>query len=561
MAAAKRRRHNRRARLHRQGQRPGALRGRHPGARPRPGCSRRSVTSRGPGTRPSSTPRSTPADETTKRRRTRSTRTLGPRVETGFLEDIWNAPIEDVYAYTGTRRAAGARRGRRPVRERGAGRDRRASRHVLQAIQELNARAGAHGVGRLDMVEDRLVGIKSREVYEAPGRSRCSPRTRSWRSVTVERDLARVQARSPQRWSELVYDGLWFSPLKEALDSFVAASQELRHRRGADDPARRPSAGPAVDARALRLRPGHLRRGRHLRPEPREASCSLGLPSKIAASRAGRCDRSGRDASTPPPAPAPRTWAACGVAGSPPGRRTRWPRCRSPRTSTGGWRPTTCVARWHTPACCTAPGCSPTRSSPACSALAKLDADVDSGAFGPLDDEDVHSALERGLVERTGAELGEAARRPVAQRPGGHALPDVAARRRPPGRLGDLRRRRRAARPGRGAPGRADARAHAPAARPAGAARPPPRRARPRAPARRRPAARLGPAQRGVAVRVGSSGRLVAGAGPGGGRRPSWASRSRPPTPSTAPRPATSPQRPRSCSRWRPSTSPGSPRR
>jgi argininosuccinate synthase len=93
-------------------------------------------------------------------------------VETGFLEDIWNAPIEDVYSYTATRRCRASRTrssspstGRPGAPSTGAG-------EPLAAVLELNARAGAQGVGRLDLVEDRLVGIKSREVYEARERSR-----------------------------------------------------------------------------------------------------------------------------------------------------------------------------------------------------------------------------------------------------------------------------------------------------------------------------------------------------------------------------------------------------
>ncbi len=146
----------------------------------------------------------------------------GRAVETGFLEDIWNGPIEDVYDYTqnpATSRepdevvitfAEGA-----PVAIDG--------RHVtmLQAIQELNARAGAHGVGRLDLVEDRLVGIKSREIYEAPGAIALITAHQELMNVTVERDLARFTRGVEQRWAELVYDGLWFSPLKRALDGFV----------------------------------------------------------------------------------------------------------------------------------------------------------------------------------------------------------------------------------------------------------------------------------------------------------------------------------------------------
>jgi argininosuccinate synthase len=97
---------------------------------------------------------------------------------------------------------------------------------VLEAIQQLNRRAGAHGVGRLDMVEDRLVGIKSREIYEAPGALALITAHQELENVTTERDLARFKRQVEQRWGELVYDGLWFSPLKDALDTFIAKSQE-----------------------------------------------------------------------------------------------------------------------------------------------------------------------------------------------------------------------------------------------------------------------------------------------------------------------------------------------
>src|SRR6185312_9924571 len=87
-------------------------------------------------------------------------------------------------------------------------------------------RAGDAGVGRLDMVEDRLVGIKSREVYEAPGAIVLITAHQELENVTVERELARFKRTVDQRWGELVYDGLWFSPLKYALDSFLAETQE-----------------------------------------------------------------------------------------------------------------------------------------------------------------------------------------------------------------------------------------------------------------------------------------------------------------------------------------------
>jgi argininosuccinate synthase len=153
----------------------------------------------------------------------------GRAVETGFLEDPWNGPIEDLYSYTSD-----------PSKPRDA--DEVIVTFVdgaptaidgkpvtmLQAIEQLNQRAGAHGVGRLDMVEDRLVGIKSREVYEAPGAIALITAHRELEALTLERDLARFKRQVEQRWSELVYDGLWFSPLKHSLDAFIdSASRNI----------------------------------------------------------------------------------------------------------------------------------------------------------------------------------------------------------------------------------------------------------------------------------------------------------------------------------------------
>jgi argininosuccinate synthase len=152
----------------------------------------------------------------------------GRAVETGFLEDIWNAPTEAVYSYTQdpavvrdgdeviitfTQGAPTAIDGK-PVT-------------MLQAIVELNHRAGAQGVGRLDMVEDRLIGIKSREVYEAPGALALITAHQELENVCIERDLARFKRTSEQRWGELVYDGLWFSPLREALDNVFSFANEF----------------------------------------------------------------------------------------------------------------------------------------------------------------------------------------------------------------------------------------------------------------------------------------------------------------------------------------------
>jgi argininosuccinate synthase len=152
---------------------------------------------------------------------------FGRAVETGFLEDIWNGPIEDIYSYTAN-----------PAEPRDADEvvitfDKGVPVAIdgetvtpFQAIAELNRRAGAQGVGRLDMVEDRLVGIKSREVYEAPGAIALITAHQELENVTVERDLARFKKSVDQRWGELVYDGLWFSPLKSSLEAFIDESQK-----------------------------------------------------------------------------------------------------------------------------------------------------------------------------------------------------------------------------------------------------------------------------------------------------------------------------------------------
>ncbi|MFC9833620.1 argininosuccinate synthase [Rhodococcus sp. NPDC127530] len=152
----------------------------------------------------------------------------GRAVETGFLEDLWNAPTKDVYDYTqdptvnwqAPDELIVSFEAGRPVAIDGK------PVSVLEAIQELNRRAGAQGVGRLDVVEDRLVGIKSREIYEAPGAMVLINAHQELEHVTQERELGRYKRQTEQRWSELVYDGLWFSPLKVALDTFIEKTQE-----------------------------------------------------------------------------------------------------------------------------------------------------------------------------------------------------------------------------------------------------------------------------------------------------------------------------------------------
>jgi argininosuccinate synthase len=151
----------------------------------------------------------------------------GRAVETGFLEDPWNAPIEDLYEYTqdpNINREADEivitfEQGI-PIAIDGISYD------PLAIIEELNAVAGKHGVGRIDVVEDRLVGIKSREVYEAPAAIALIAAHEALESLTLERDLGRYKRGVESEWANLVYDGLWFSSLKRSLDVFIDDTQK-----------------------------------------------------------------------------------------------------------------------------------------------------------------------------------------------------------------------------------------------------------------------------------------------------------------------------------------------
>lgn len=97
---------------------------------------------------------------------------------------------------------------------------------LVDLISKLGVRAGAYGFGRIDMVENRRVGIKSREVYEAPAALALIMAHADLEDLTLERDLAHEKLRLTPRWTELVYDGLWYSPLKQAIDSFMSYSQK-----------------------------------------------------------------------------------------------------------------------------------------------------------------------------------------------------------------------------------------------------------------------------------------------------------------------------------------------
>jgi argininosuccinate synthase len=95
-----------------------------------------------------------------------------------------------------------------------------------ELIARLNALAGEHGVGRIDMIENRLVGIKSRETYECPAAVVLLAAHRDLEGLCLERELAHYKRMLELKYSELVYYGLWYSPLRRALDAFMDDTQQ-----------------------------------------------------------------------------------------------------------------------------------------------------------------------------------------------------------------------------------------------------------------------------------------------------------------------------------------------
>ena len=97
--------------------------------------------------------------------------------------------------------------------------------HVL--IATLNAQAGAYGIGRIDMIENRAIGIKSRELYEAPAAMTLITAHSALEELVLTKAELHAKRELEPRWAKLVYDGLWFHPLRSAYDAFFAATQEL----------------------------------------------------------------------------------------------------------------------------------------------------------------------------------------------------------------------------------------------------------------------------------------------------------------------------------------------
>ena len=148
----------------------------------------------------------------------------GRSIECGVLEDPWSPPPEDIYELTTAPEGASSKQrdvevtfeAGVPVAIDG---ERLAPLNVIDSMTKI---AGEYGFGRIDLVEDRLVGIKSREIYEAPAALALIAAHRDLETLTLDRQFAREKRRMDALWADLVYQGLWFMPLREATEAFAA---------------------------------------------------------------------------------------------------------------------------------------------------------------------------------------------------------------------------------------------------------------------------------------------------------------------------------------------------
>ena len=153
----------------------------------------------------------------------------GRAIECGVLEDPWNEPPTDIWETTADladcpdtpEDVIVGFEGGKPCSLDGE------KMSVQDVIVKLDAIAGRNGYGRLDQIENRLVGIKSRECYEVPGGLALITAHKALEDLCLERELLHYKLGLEHKWAELVYYGLWFSPLKKALDAFFASTQTL----------------------------------------------------------------------------------------------------------------------------------------------------------------------------------------------------------------------------------------------------------------------------------------------------------------------------------------------
>ncbi len=152
---------------------------------------------------------------------------FGRAIEAGILEDPWEAPPEDAFLLTGNPSAAPAPEEAVIAFEAGLpvaldGED----QPLHQLVAALNGRAGPYGIGRIDTIENRAVGIKSRELYEAPAALTLITAHRALEELVLTKAELEAKRELEPRWAKLVYDGLWFHPLRAAYDAFFEAVQE-----------------------------------------------------------------------------------------------------------------------------------------------------------------------------------------------------------------------------------------------------------------------------------------------------------------------------------------------
>ncbi|MFK0732992.1 MAG: argininosuccinate synthase [Gloeotrichia echinulata GP01] len=153
---------------------------------------------------------------------------LGRSIEAGLLEDPGTEPPEEVYEMTKAIADTpnepeyleiGFLRGI-PTTINGT------PKHPVELIEQLNQLVGNHGIGRIDMIENRLVGIKSREIYESPAMLVLIQAHRDLESLTLTADVSHYKRGIEETYTQIVYNGLWYSPLKTAIDAFIQKTQE-----------------------------------------------------------------------------------------------------------------------------------------------------------------------------------------------------------------------------------------------------------------------------------------------------------------------------------------------
>jgi argininosuccinate synthase len=153
---------------------------------------------------------------------------LGRAIEAGVLEDPWAAPPEDAFLLTGPPAAAPAPHDVVIGFEEGLPASLDGEELPLEdLVAGLNGLAGPYGIGRIDMIENRAVGIKSRELYEAPAAMTLIAAHTALEDLVLTKAEVHAKRELEPRWAKLVYDGFWFHPLRAAYDAFFAATQEL----------------------------------------------------------------------------------------------------------------------------------------------------------------------------------------------------------------------------------------------------------------------------------------------------------------------------------------------